>query len=97
MAGFVLVPAAKNDLLEIIEYIADDSPDAASKVLDRFEEALELLVENPEMGHYREDLTGRPIRFFPVYSYLIIYMADTHPLQVVRVLSGTRDIERILN
>jgi len=57
----------------------------------------ELLAENPDAGHYREDLTSRPVRFFPVYSYLVVYLAGTSPVQIVRVLGGAQDVEMILN
>ena len=96
MPGYYLVPQARTDLREILHYIAEDSVDAADKVLDRFLEIFELLGENPDMGHFRDDLTTHPVRFFPVYSYLVIYMADTSPVEVVRVLGGAQDLESIL-
>ena len=90
MAGYVLVPKAQTDLLDILNYIADDNIDSALQVHSRFEEIFELLAENPDAGHYRKDLTSRPVRFFPVYSYLVIYLADTSPVQIVRVLEERR-------
>ena len=96
MPGYYLVPQARTDLREILHYIAEDSVDAAGKVLDRFLELFELLGENPDMGHFRDDLTTHPVRFFPVYSYLVIYRDDTVPVEVVRVLGGAQDIESIL-
>ena len=97
MAGYVLVPEARNDLLEILDYIADESVDSALRVHGRFVEIFELLAKNPDVGHYREDLTSRPVRFFPVYSYLVVYLDGTSPLQIVRVLGGSQDVETILN
>ncbi len=97
MPGYYLVPQARTDLREILSYIADDSVDASHKVLDRFLEIFELLGENPDMGHFRDDLTTHPVRFFPVYSYLVIYLADTSPVEIVRVLGGAQDVESILN
>ena len=97
MATFVLVPEARADLLNILEYIALDSIDSALKVHERFTEVFDLLGENPNLGHYRDDLTTKPVRFFPVYSYLVIYLADTQPVQIVRVLSGVQDVETLLN
>jgi hypothetical protein len=38
-----------------------------------------------------------PLRFWPVYSYLIVYRPDAEPLAVVRVLSGSRDVAEILS
>ena len=96
MPGYYLVPQARTDLREILHYIAEDNVDAAGKVLDRFLELFELLGENPNVGHFRDDLTTHPVRFFPVYSYLVIYRDDTMPVEVVRVLGGAQDIESIL-
>ncbi len=97
MPGYFLVPQARTDLREILPYIAEDNVDAADKVLDRFLEIFELLGENPDIGHFRDDLTSHPIRFFPVYSYLVLYMANSSPVEVVRVLGGAQDIKSILN
>ena len=96
MPRYLLVPEARKDLTEILQYIADDSVDAALRVHDRFIEIFELLAENPEVGHFRGDLTSRPVRFFPVYSYLVVYSADARPIEIVRVLGGAQDVESIL-
>ena len=57
------------------------------------------LAETPGLGHVREDLAAidPALRFWPVYSYLIVYRAETAPLEVVRVLHGARDVRRILD
>jgi antitoxin ParD1/3/4/toxin ParE1/3/4 len=96
MARFVLTPAARADLAEISDYISKDNPDAANRVLDELRAAMRNLAEMPEMGHSRRDLASEPLRFWPVYSYLIIYRPEARPLQVVRVLHGSRDVHRIL-
>jgi antitoxin ParD1/3/4/toxin ParE1/3/4 len=54
------------------------------------------LAERPGMGHLREDLADEPVRFWPVYSYLVIYRADARPLQIVRVLHASRDVRTLL-
>ena len=93
---YVLVPEARKDLAELLDYIAADSVDAALRVHDRFVEIFELLAEHPDAGHYRDDLTSRPVRFFPVYSYLVAYSDGSAPLEIVRVLGGAQDVESIL-
>ena len=55
-----------------------------------------MLARNPKLGHLRGDLTSTPVRFWPVYSYLIIYDPATRPLEVVRILSGYRDVAALL-
>jgi plasmid stabilization system protein ParE len=96
MARFVLTPAARADLAEISDYISKDNPDAANRVLDELRAAMRKLAEMPEMGHSRRDLASESLRFWPLYSYLIIYRPEARPLQVVRVLHGSRDVHRIL-
>jgi len=66
-------PEASLDLLEIWEYIAADNVDAADRLEQEIRNAVNLLAENPEIGHFRRDLTSKPVRFWPVRSYLIIY------------------------
>ena len=55
-----------------------------------------LLASAPGIGHWRPDLTSVDVRFFPVYSYLIVYRPGSKPLQVVSILHGARDVQRIL-
>jgi toxin ParE1/3/4 len=57
MSGFVLHPAAFQDIKEIWEFIADENLDAADHIVAELERALEMLVEFPEMGFRREELT----------------------------------------
>ena len=59
--------------------------------------AMDLLSKEPGAGHVREDLTSLPAKFWPIYSYLIVYNPETKPVQILRVLHGMRDVEGILN
>jgi plasmid stabilization system protein ParE len=89
-------PAARLDLLEIWEYIAQGDLEAADRVVEEIKEAVAMLANNPWLGHQRRDLATKPVRFWSVYSYLIIYNPDSHPLEVVRILSGYRDVAAML-
>jgi plasmid stabilization system protein ParE len=86
MKPFILTPRAAQDVGDIWDYIADDSIEAADRVLDALEKAMYRLSKTPGVGHVREELADRRHRFFPVYSYLIVYRFETKPLQVLRVL-----------
>ena len=55
-----------------------------------------MLARTPGMGHVREDLASTSLRFWPIYSYLIIYSPESKPLQIVRILHSARDVRRIL-
>jgi len=84
------------DLLEIWEYIARDDVDAADRLQKEVERAVRMLAGNPYLGHVRRDLTSKQVRFWAVYSYLVVYDPATRPLEIVRVLSGYRDIAALL-
>lgn len=96
MNAFRLSPEASQDLIEIYEYISQDSFEAAERVRLELLEALRGLAKMPGKGHRREDLTKRPVLFWPVRSYLIIYRSGTRPLEVIAVLHGKRNIRSIL-
>ena len=97
MGRFAVTPAAKADLLEIAKYIRErGSLDAAKRVGGELRRAMRNLADMPGMGHARNDLADESLRFWSVYSYLILFRPDTRPLQVIRVLHGARDVETIL-
>ncbi len=91
MSGFVLHPSAILDLEEIWEFIAEDSPDAADRVIEEIYEAIRGLVLFPASGHTRADLTSRPLRFWTVRDFLVAYAGDEKPLVVLSVLHGRRN------
>ena len=95
MNPFILTPRAEQDVSDIWDYIADDSIEAADRVLAALEKAMLRLAKNPGIGHLREELADRRHRFFLVYSYLIVYRFETKPLQVIRVLHAARDVQSI--
>ncbi len=59
--------------------------------------ALNLIGTQPQVGHIREDLTSRPIKFWPVHLYLVVYDPAKKPVEILRILHGMRDIEQILS
>lgn len=94
--NYFLSPAAEQDIDEIVSYLAPESTKAAFTLLDSLYAAMDKLAENPMMGHLREDLTDKPVRFWPFkWHYLIIYQ-DCDPIEIVRILSGYRDISSLL-
>ncbi len=72
MKPFVLTPRAEQDVSDIWNYIADDNFEAADRVLNALENAMQKLARSPGSGHIREDLADRRHRFFLVYSCLIV-------------------------
>ena len=94
---YVLAPEAALDLVQIWRYLKRQS---SLEIADRVESVIRdkfvFLAANPGAGHWRKDLTEEAVKFFPVYSYLIVYRPETTPLQIVSILHGRRDVEQLL-
>lgn len=95
MSTYILSAKARLDLQLIWNHVAAESIDAADKVKHELRHAMEQLSQMPGMGHRRSDVQDPRFRFWPIYSYLIAYYPDTRPLQVVRVVHGSRDMRRL--
>jgi plasmid stabilization system protein ParE len=96
MSGYILAPLAAQDLDDIWEFIAEHNLDAADRVLEEIYDAIHHLVRLPFMGHLREELADRTHRFWPVRDFLIIYHPQTTPLEIVRIVRGSRDIPSLI-
>lgn len=97
MKLFVLTREAERDLVQLKYFLTESGgPLIARKVLREIRDSLELLGRQPRAGHSRADLTELPALFWPIRSYLIVYRPDSQPLQILRVVHGMRDVERIL-
>jgi antitoxin ParD1/3/4/toxin ParE1/3/4 len=94
---YVLAPEAARDLVEIWVHLREQASfESADRVEHAILERISFLCANPGAGHWRRDLTNLDVKFFPVYSYLVIYRPETIPLQIVSILHGRRDLEEIL-
>lgn len=94
---FTLSPDAASDLEEIRDWvIADGGPRVALHVIRSLLKAIRLLAQSPHLGHARKDLTDLPLKFWPVFSWLIVYDATRRPIEVVRVLHAARNLRVIL-
>jgi len=87
-------PLAEADILEIWDYIADDSVAAADRWLDELDAKFNLLATQPMMGRVRDELEPG-MRSFPFGRYVIFYMPIDEGIDVVRVLHGARDIDAV--
>jgi len=96
-ARYVLTLQARQDLVDIGNYIAEQSGlEPAEHVLEKLREAFHFLTEQPGVGHIREDLADDPaVRFWGVYSYLVAFVPGDRPLPVVSVVHGSRDPDKI--
>jgi plasmid stabilization system protein ParE len=88
--GFELHPGAAQDITEIWEFIAEESPLAAGRVREETLETIRKLVPFSHQGHMRPDLTSQPLRFQIARDYLIAYAPDEKPLVVITVFHDRR-------
>ena len=91
MSQVIYSNKARQDLISIWSYIAEDSPYAADRLLDAINDKCILLGDNPDLGQARPDISP-VIRYFPVKNYLILYQKISHGVEIVRVLHGARNL-----
>jgi len=76
--------------------IAADGVELADRFEGEFHELFASLGRMPGQGHGREDLTTRPVLFFPMYSFLVVYQPDVKPIRIMAVLRAKRNVKRVL-
>ena len=97
MARYLLSPEARKDLREIRDYLVSQGGNRLARyVLQEVTAAFRLLASHPGAGHFRQDLTPLPVKFWSVFSYLVVYDPAARPLAIVRVLHGRQDVQAIL-
>ena len=87
-------PQAEADLEDIWWQIAQENPDAADRLLDSIDERCTTLAHFPSLGTSRDALLPN-LRSLPVGNYLVFYLPVADGIEVVRVLSGMRDIDAL--
>ncbi len=85
---------SKQDVLEIAQYIAQDSPRAAVRFLDCVEETYDILSAHPTIGHspvfnFVEGLQTVLIKGFKHYH--VFYRVLDDVIRIDRVADGRRD------
>lgn len=92
----VFTAAARVDLHAIGGWIASDNPRRAVTFVDELEQHCARLAAKPQMHPLllRHERTG--IRKAVHGSYLIFYRTTDEAVEVVRILHGAQDWERVL-
>jgi toxin ParE1/3/4 len=84
------VAIALSDINSIAEYISQDNPESAQKVLSEIYRIVNLLKEQPNMGHPGRVTGTREIYIFGT-SYIIPYRIKKDVIQILRVLHAARE------
>ena len=91
MPVIIKSPRAKSDLVEIWDYIAEDSEARADAFIDRIDKKFRTLAQRPGMGRLRDELAV-DLRSFPVGRYVIFFRPLSNGVNIVRVLHSARDL-----
>jgi toxin ParE1/3/4 len=93
---FRLSSEAEKDLDEIKLYLMrQGGVGLARRVLREIRRELNFLSATPGAGHARDDITGEPVKFWSVFSYMIVYDPSAKPLGIARILHGSQDFESL--
>ena len=97
MAEIIWTEEAERWLRDIYDYIAQDNPDAAMKVVEGIYERAQILETFPQIGHkYREEAEGE-IRILLYGHYRIAYLLSAPDrINVLGVFHGALEIDRYL-
>ena len=98
MPEYRLTAPALRDITGILDYLTTEaSPAIAERTEDKLFELFEVLARNPGIGHRRQDITSRDVRFHPLRPYMVVYEPGAQPIMIHGVLHSSRDVRRILD
>jgi toxin ParE1/3/4 len=95
MKKFRVSARAEIDLAEIRLFISQDSPQAATRLIDRFFKRFHFLGRFPKAGERQPRLGTGDLRNFSHGSYVIYYRIHASDVEIVRVVHGARDSAKL--
>lgn len=96
MSSYSFSDEAVRDLDEICEYMGQNSPSAASKLFDKIRHQCKVVAGFPNMGK-KYDMLAPGLRGFVVEDYIVFYYLREDGIDVARVVSGYRDLEKLFS
>lgn len=81
-----LTPKARQDFIDILRYTGEIwGQDQLLNYRDKINSALQLIADNPQLGHRRDDLPTTHLAYL-VGSHIIVYRIVADSIGVVRIL-----------
>jgi toxin ParE1/3/4 len=96
MKRLVFAPAARDDLMAIGLYIADDNPSGAERLVAELEAKARDLAAWPQSHPARDDISPG-LRAAVHGRYLLLYRDLEDEVRIVRIVHGARDLPRIFD
>jgi toxin ParE1/3/4 len=91
-----LSPLIPVDLEQISDYIAQDSPAHALRMLRLLRSQMNEIAKHPEMYRLRPEI-GTEARLATVGNYVILFRICKSEVRIERVLQGNRDLSSMLD
>jgi toxin ParE1/3/4 len=92
---FRLTEPAVQDIKQIADYIARQSGfTQAERFLTRLDEKFAKIARFPSLGRQRDEILPS-VRSIPIDLYLILYMPFNQDIDILRVVSGYRDLSAL--
>ena len=95
MARVLRTHRAQLDLEEILDDLDAKSPKAAERLADEVDARCRALANFPEMGRARGEIWP-DLRSTVVRHYVLFYRLAGDDVEVLRILHGRRDTDRIM-
>jgi toxin ParE1/3/4 len=101
MKAIIISPDARNDLNGYYDYIAESNQNAALALFDAARQTFADLARLPGTGSLytipnKPEQTIRKWHIKGFRKYLIFYRVQDEAIEIVRILHGSKDIERSL-
>jgi plasmid stabilization system protein ParE len=90
-----LSPSVPGDLEEVAEYIAQDSPRHAVRMLRLLRARMKEIARNPKIYRLRPEI-GAEARLATVGNYVILFRIRQNTVRIERVVHGSRDLLPLL-
>ncbi len=86
------LPIAEQDLVNILNYIKQDNPTAAYKLIQEIDEVISKLEDFPNMGVIPKDLRLKSLgyKMLVIDNYLVFYVVKDTTVEIRRILHGKR-------
>lgn len=79
---------ARDDLFSIIEYVSEENPDAAQRLLDDISSKVSKLSDFPKVG--RPGRVEGTRELVALANYIVVYQEDSSSIRVLRVLHAAQ-------
>jgi len=96
MAHIIHTPSAIHDLRAITDWIAEHNLGAAFEFYDNVDRILALLARHPLMGEAVDHLQPG-LRRHTLGKYLLFYRPLDKGVELIRILHGSRNIDKLFD